>query len=184
MRGQGWVCVLEWIVQFTVRQYRPEDFLTLWQIDQACFPPEISYTALELEMFIHRSGSFTLVAEAAQEAPREQPPPEVNPSILGFLIAAMRRHSGHLITIDVRSEARRFRVGSALLDAAESRMRQGNCPVVRLETAVDNRAALSFYKRHAYSVVKVVPRYYSNGVDALVLEKKLLSGPPSDTLLE
>jgi ribosomal protein S18 acetylase RimI-like enzyme len=56
--------------------------------------------------------------------------------------------------------------------------------VVRLETAVDNLAALSFYKRHLYSVTKVVPRYYSNGVDALVLEKKLLSAPPSANLLE
>ena len=171
-------------MQFTVRQYRPEDFETLWRIDQACFPPEISYTTFELEMFIQRSGSFTLVAEAGHEAPRDRPSSDFDPSILGFLIASVRRQAGHLITLDVRSEVRRYRVGSALLDAAESRMRQGNCRVVRLETAVDNRGALSFYKRHAYSIIKVVPRYYSNGVDALVLEKKLLSGPPSDNLLE
>ena len=167
-----------------MRQYRSEDFKTLWRIDQACFPPEISYTPFELEMFIHRSGAFTLVAEAVPQAPRDRSSPEVNPSILGFLIAAAGRQAGHLITIDVRSEVRRYRVGSALLDAAESRMRLGHCRVVRLETAVDNRVALSFYKRHAYSVIKVVPRYYSNGVDALVLEKKLLSRPPSDNLLE
>jgi len=30
-----------------------------------------------------------------------------------------------------------------------------------------------FYKRHGYSVVKTIPRYYSNGVDALVLQKDL-----------
>jgi ribosomal-protein-alanine N-acetyltransferase len=167
-----------------VRQYRLEDFKTLWRIDQACFPPEISYTAFELEMFIQRSGAFTLVAESGQQAPPDRASPDFDPSILGFLIASVRRQAGHLITIDVRSEARRYRVGSALLDAAESRMRQGNCQVVRLETAVDNRGALSFYKRHAYSVIKVVPRYYSNGVDALVLEKNLLSGPSSDNLLE
>lgn len=171
-------------MQFTVREYRPEDFKTLWRIDQACFPPEISYTPFELGGFIQRSGSFTLVAEADHEATRERSRPDCNPSILGFLIAAVGRRAGHLITIDVRSEARRYRVGSALLDAAESRMRRGNCQVVRLETAVDNRGALSFYKRHAYSIIKVVPRYYSNGVDALVLEKKLLSRPPSDNVLE
>ena len=169
-------------MQFTVREYRPEDFKTLWRIDQACFPPGISYTALELKTFIARGGSFTLVAEAAQQA-LDRPSPDFNRSILGFLIAAHRRQTGHLITIDVGSEARRHRVGSALLDAAESRMRRLNCELVRLETAVDNLAALSFYKRHAYSVTKVVPRYYSNGVDALVLEKKLLSAPPSDNLL-
>lgn len=171
-------------MQFTVRQYRSEDFKTLWRIDQACFPPDIAYTPSELRLFIQRSGSFTLVAEASPEAALEQPTPDFHLSILGFLVAIGRRRAGHLITIDVRSEARRHRVGSALLDAAESRLRRSNCEVMRLETAVDNRAALSFYKRHAYSITKVVPRYYSNGVDALVLEKKLLSPPPSDTLLE
>ncbi len=42
-----------------------------------------------------------------------------------------------------------------------------------LETAVDNLAALAFYKRHGYSVVRTWPRYYSNGVDALVMKKEL-----------
>lgn len=171
-------------MQFTVRQYRPEDFSTLWGIDQACFPPGVSYTLSELRTFIERPGSFTLVAEAGPEGPGDQSRPDSEPRILGFLIAAERRQAGHLITIDVRSEARRQRVGSALLDAAESRMRRSKCEVVRLETAVDNRAALSFYRRRAYRITKVVPRYYSNGVDALVLEKKLLSAPPSDNLLE
>jgi ribosomal protein S18 acetylase RimI-like enzyme len=47
------------------------------------------------------------------------------------------------------------------------------CRSVELETAVDNSGALAFYKRHQYSVVKTIPRYYTNGVDAFVLEKEL-----------
>ena len=82
---------------------------------------------------------------------------------------------GHIITIDVRPSARRHHIGSALLDAAENRFRTANCRAVRLETAVDNASALSFYKRHGYDVIKVIPHYYSNGVDALLLEKNLLS---------
>jgi ribosomal protein S18 acetylase RimI-like enzyme len=53
-------------------------------------------------------------------------------------------------------------------------LRAAACRSVVLETAVDNAAALAFYKRHHYSVVKTMPRYYSNGVDAFVLEKELL----------
>jgi len=48
------------------------------------------------------------------------------------------------------------------------------CRAVELETAVDNLSALSFYERHAYSAVRTFPRYYSNGLDALVLEKTLV----------
>jgi ribosomal protein S18 acetylase RimI-like enzyme len=65
-------------------------------------------------------------------------------------------------------------VGSLLLRAAEDRLISAECRVVELETAVDNTSALSFYKRHGYSVMKTLPRYYSNGVDALALEKTLL----------
>ena len=42
-----------------------------------------------------------------------------------------------------------------------------------LDPAVDNLSALAFYKRHGYSVFETVPRYYSNGVDALRMKKPL-----------
>jgi ribosomal-protein-alanine N-acetyltransferase len=115
-------------------------------------------------------GAFTLVAEAALKA-GEVPDED---SILGFLVAECGRSIGHIITIDVRSEARRHRVGSTLLEAAELRLLSGQCQLVRLETAVDNGAAISFYKRRGYNVIQTIPHYYSSGLDALMLEKDLL----------
>jgi ribosomal-protein-alanine N-acetyltransferase len=100
------------------------------------------------------------------------------PKVLGFIVAqAVRRGVGHILTIDVPLAIRRFGVGSKLLTAAEDRLRAALCHGVVLDTAVDNSVALAFYKRHQYSVVKTIPRYYSNGVDAFVLEKEL----PSDS---
>ena len=166
------------IVQFTIRPYRPEDFRILWEIDQSCFPVGISYTQFELNSYISRSNAFTFVAE---EDPRDKPPnPEEFSSglggshIIGFLVGERTPHGrGHIITIDVCARARRHRVGSALLSSAEKQVRSWKCSAIRLETAVDNVAALSFYKRHGYDVIKTVPRYYSNGLDALLLEKDL-----------
>ena len=167
-------------MRFTIRDSRPADFPTLWKIDQSCFPPGISYTPWELKTYMCRWGAFTLVAESDTE-PDSEPGREetarteqVGVGILGFLVAERsRRGPGHIITIDVVSLARRQRVGSELLDAAEERLRTLGCSWVQLETAVDNGAALFFYKQHGYSVIKTVPRYYASGVDALVLEKKL-----------
>jgi ribosomal-protein-alanine N-acetyltransferase len=173
-------------VRFTVRKYRPADFRTLWEIDQSCFQPGISYTVYELRTYIHRSGSFTLVAEAENPGPVATAPdhdPESH-GILGFVVAERARKGGHIITIDVSAAARRQHVGSALLEVAEGFLWECKCNRVRLETAVDNVIALSFYKRHGYSVVKTVPRYYANGVDALLLEKNLLSPPRPDKLLQ
>ena len=52
-------------------------------------------------------------------------------------------------------------------------LRAAGCTSVTLEAAVDNVAALSFYHRLGYSVVRSLPRYYSNGVDGLLLQKAL-----------
>ena len=158
-------------MRFTVRDYRRDDFDTVWAIDQSCFDPEIAYSQDELQFYLRRSGVFTLVAESNEQLTNTSVP-----AILAFVVAeSSRRGMGHIITIDVRSQARRNHIGSALLDAAEERLRAAKCHAVRLETAVDNSSALSFYKRHGYDVIKVIPHYYSNGVDALLLEKNLLS---------
>ena len=187
-------------VPFAIRDFQSADFETLWRIDQSCFAPGISYSRAELRFYIRHRASFTLVAVSgapcfshpsrevalASEAEVSIPPdsttaeagkssPPRDASIAGFIVAeAASRARGHIITIDVIAAARRFGVGSLLLRAAEDRLISSGCRAVELETAVDNLSALAFYKRHGYSVVKTSPRYYSNGVDALVLEKTLI----------
>lgn len=147
-------------VPFVLRESNPDDFESLWRMDQECFPPGISYSKKELRDFIRGRGTFTLVA--TNDAG------ELQGFIVGYCGAA-----GHVITIDVAPGSRRSGVGSLLLKSAEDRMRAAGCGAVGLETAVDNRSALLFYKRHGYHVMRTYPRYYSNGVDALVLKKDL-----------
>jgi ribosomal-protein-alanine N-acetyltransferase len=173
-------------VPFTICPFQPDDFDTLWRIDQQCFPPGISYSRAELKLYMRRRGSFTLLAIDAstasvpvsgQDKKISPPIPSANAPVAGFIVAEAGRTNGHIITIDVIAPARRSGVGSLLLHAAENRLRQANCKSVELETAVDNISALSFYKRHHYNVIKTFPRYYSNGVDALVLQKDLVTIP-------
>lgn len=173
-------------VQLTIRRYRPEDFRILWEIDRSCFPPGISYTQFELKSYIYRPTAFTLIAEATSAQRHARPSASPTPHeqendgqrIVGFLVAERTRGvTGHVITIDVRSEARRHKVGSTLLESAEREFRSAKCDAIQLETAVDNISALSFYKRHGFNVIRTIPRYYSNGLDALLLEKDLHSPP-------
>ena len=147
----------------------------MWSIDQACFPPGISYSRPDLAAYIRRRGSFTLVAESDGGDGNKTRRVGVSP-LAGFIVAeGGRRGVGHIITIDVLPAARRLGAGSRLLHAAEERLCAGGCHAVVLETAVDNKAALAFYKRHQYDVIRTVPGYYSDGVDAFVLQKDLLS---------
>ena len=120
---------------------------------------------------MRRPGSFTLVAEgdSTDGAARRLD----GSRIVGFIVAEKPRRTGHIITIDVIAEARRHGVGSALLDAAEARLREDGATAVELETAVNNEGAIRFYKQKGYFVEKAVRGYYSNHLDALVMSKDL-----------
>lgn len=146
-----------------LREYRPSDFRALWELDQACFTPEIAYSEFELRHFLDYPGAFTLLAEQDGD-------------VWGFILTHLHKKHGHVITIDVREDQRRTGLGSHLLRAAEDRLRAAGKEVVALEVAVDNRAAITFYSRHGFTLVKTIPHYYANGLDALRMAKAL--SPP------
>lgn len=157
---------------FVLRNYRPSDFKALWRLDQLCFSPEIAYTEYELQQFIEYPGAFTLVAE---EPITEDPAVAEDATCLiqGFILTHVHKKHGHIITIDVRQSQRRTGLGGQLLRASEERLRALKREAIVLEVAVDNLPALKFYKRHGFTIVKTIPRYYSNGLDALEMAKSL-----------
>ncbi len=146
-----------------LRSFRPDDLQTLYEIDQACFVPGISYTRQELTAFIGHRLSQTWVAEE-------------NGEIAGFLIAQREpRKILHVVTIDVLQAWRRRRVGSLLMDAAEQWAHEHSLRMVGLETAQDNLAAQKFYQARGYRKVDKIKQYYGDGTDAWVMVKELPS---------
>lgn len=149
-----------------LRDYRPEDFPQLLEIDQACFVEGIAYSARELRYYLGRPSALRIVGESGG-------------TIKGFIIADRYRPRqstellGHIITIDVLPEARRTGLGSRLMAAAEEKLKEEGCTYVSLETAVDNAAAMRFYKKHGYTGLKILPGYYLDSIDALLMGKKL-----------
>jgi ribosomal protein S18 acetylase RimI-like enzyme len=151
---------------YSLRESAPRDFQELWRIDQECFAPGIAYSQRELAWYMGLRGAFTIVAEA-------QPKGESG-AIAGFVVGQRHpRGMGHIVTIDVLPQARRAGLGTVLMDATEQRLREQGCAAVYLETAVDNQVALQFYKRRGYAVLKTIPRYYMNSIDALMMGKNL-----------
>lgn len=149
-----------------LRDYRPQDFERLLGIDQVCFVEGIAYSEREMSYFLGRPSAVRIVAEEAGK-------------IQGFIVAdrfrprRSQQSMGQIITIDVLPEARRTGLGSRLLDAAEERLKQTGCTYVSLETAIDNQAAMRFYKKHGYVGLKILPNYYLDSIDALLMSKKL-----------
>lgn len=157
-------------MQVRLRDFHPDDFEALWRLDQLCFEEGISYTKFELLHYIKLKTAFTLIAEADMREAAERSTP-----ICGFIIAHRRRGGfGHILTIDVDPYFRQHGVGTKLLLSAHERLAREGSHTIFLETAVDNLAAIAFYKRHGYSVVRTIPRYYhATGMDAFLLQCKL-----------
>ena len=146
-----------------VRKYHHDDFEDAFKLDIACFEPGIAYSREELRYYLQHPRSIPLVAEWER-------------GLVGFIVAKRERAgTSHLITIDIAEDVRRKGVGTLLLDALERELRNLKCTLLRLEVAVDNAAALRFYRRHGFSVQKTIPRYYLNRLEALQMTKSLAS---------
>ncbi len=144
-----------------LRPFRLDDLQTLYEIDQACFVPGISYTRQELAAFIGHSRSQTWIAEDGDR-------------IVGFLIASTEpRKILHIVTIDVLESWRRRRVGTLLMDAAEDWARDRDLRMMGLETAQDNLEAQKFYMSRGYRKVHEIRGYYADGTTAWVMVKDL-----------
>jgi [ribosomal protein S18]-alanine N-acetyltransferase len=145
-----------------LRPFRADDLQTLYEIDQACFIPGISYTWEELRGFLSHRRSQTWVAEDQGR-------------IIGFLIAQLEpRKVLHIVTIDVVQASRRRGVGTLLMEAAERWASNNNLRMIGLETAEDNHAAQEFYAKRGYVKVNEIEEYYGDGSTAWVMVKELV----------
>jgi ribosomal-protein-alanine N-acetyltransferase len=153
-----------------LRLYERQDFATLYEIDQSCFPPGIAYSKRMLRYFLASSSATCIVAlqpGAANEGEK----------ITGFILFESDGTTAHIVTLDVSIACRRRGVGSLLLDAMETALTREGVQSIILETAVNNEAAIALWKRHGFHSEGTLKRYYLNKLDALQMRKLLLSSP-------
>jgi len=143
-----------------IRQYEARDFAGLYKLDQACFPPGISYSKFSLQYFLSLPAADCLVAEE-------------NKHIVGFILAESNPPLAHIITLDVAASHRRQGLGTTLLEEMEKHFRFHGVRSVLLETAVDNETGIAFWQHHGYRTEAVLKRYYLGRVDAYEMRKRL-----------
>ena len=144
----------------TLRSYEPHDFATLYKLDQACFPPGISYSKTTLRYFLTLASADCVVAEEARR-------------IVGFIVSEENPPLAHIISLDVDAKHRRLGVGTMLLEKLESNLAARGVRSILLETAIDNEAAVAFWKAHGYRIEATLKRYYLGRIDAFEMRKIL-----------
>jgi [ribosomal protein S18]-alanine N-acetyltransferase len=149
----------------TLRSYEPHDFAALHRLDQSCFPAGISYSKTTLHYFLTISSAGCIVAADGTR-------------IAGFVLTEENPPLAHIITLDIAEAHRRQGVGTALLAESERNLSLRGVRSVLLETAIDNEAAVAFWKGRGYRIEAVLKRYYLARLDAYEMRKRLLGPPP------
>jgi len=148
----------------TLRSYEPHEFAALYKLDQSCFPAGISYSKATLRYFLTLPSADCTVAEEGGR-------------IVGFILSEENPPLAHIITLDVDAKHRRNGIGTALLETQEANLASRGVRSILLETAIDNEAAVAFWKRRGYRIEATLKRYYLGRIDAYEM-RKILPGMP------
>ncbi|MBS7622958.1 ribosomal protein S18-alanine N-acetyltransferase [Candidatus Bathyarchaeota archaeon] len=92
--------------------------------------------------------------------------------VLGYIVAETYRNKAHILSIAVRDDCRRKRIGSGLLDALIERLRLKEVKEVFLEVRESNVAARSLYEKAGFKLSGRIKGYYGKD-DAVLYHLKL-----------
>jgi ribosomal-protein-alanine N-acetyltransferase len=90
-------------------------------------------------------------------------------TVVGYILFEYGR-KGLIVSMAIRTDSRRKKVGTLLLGEALLRLSK-RCKEVTLQVGVTNVAAQNLYRGFGFSTVKLLPAYYPDGEDAYLMVK-------------
>jgi ribosomal-protein-alanine N-acetyltransferase len=150
----------------TLRDMEPADIPAVHALERRLFPVD----AWPLQMFRD---------ELAQTDTRRYLVAEVHGGIVGYAGLMCIEPISDVQTIAVVPEQEGKGIGSALLTELIAESRRRHAQDVLLEVRADNPRAQQLYRRFGFEQIHVRPRYYRDGVDALIMRLQLPREPLS-----
>jgi len=144
--------------RFNIVQASLRDLSSLRDLERVCFGSD-AWPLLDLISVLTMPGLVRLKAN-------------VEGRMIGFVGGDAHRNEGigWITTICVVPEFRRQGIGSSLLENCEKQMGQN---IVHLTVRASNLSAIHLYEQKGYHQVDTWRRYYSDGEDGLILEKRM-----------
>jgi ribosomal-protein-alanine N-acetyltransferase len=139
----------------TIRPAERADLLAVYRIEQEAFAQPWPFEAFE--NYLGATGFMVAAGEG----------------VLGYVVAdTVPNHGrplGHIKDIAVHADYRGRGVGTDLLRRGLATLETEQVRSVKLEVRASNEPARSLYEKFGFVHRRTVPRYYSDGEDALVL---------------
>ncbi len=96
---------------------------------------------------------------------------EKNSVVVGYVIARLIGKKGHIIAIAVEPDCRRHGIGRALMKSVTQVLRSQGAEELFLEVRASNKAAIKFYEELGFHQIQLIPKYYADGEDGVLLRK-------------
>jgi ribosomal-protein-alanine N-acetyltransferase len=93
----------------------------------------------------------------------------VGDKIVGYISAIIEDSSAHILSIAVRREYRKKKVGLNLVTELIRKLKKAYVLSIKLEVRSTNIAAINLYKKIGFQSFEVIKNYYSDGEDAVVM---------------
>ena len=94
-------------------------------------------------------------------------------NIIGYVMATIEWGNGHIVSIAVDKHHRNKGIGTLLLNAVEEYLfTKCNVKYIVLEVRFNNTNARNFYYKRGYRDKRLLPKYYDDGSDAILMIKR------------
>ncbi len=141
----------------TIRQFQPEDMFTVIKLAYNTLPERYNPTAFNhlYELFPH---SF-LIAEEHHK-------------IVGFIAGShITKTKARILLLSVQQKYRGKGIGSALLEAFMNKMQELQISEIELEVKTTNKAAITFYQKHEFTITETIKEFYQDNTDAYIMTR-------------
>jgi ribosomal-protein-alanine N-acetyltransferase len=144
---------------YRVRPVRENDLDDILVVEHASFGKD-AYDRKLFAEYCHKCGDLFLVAERGRR-------------ICGYSVTCVRGERAELVSIASLPETRRMGVASALLDSTLRRLRRKGVTRFSLIVRETNAGAIRFYGKFGFTKVRLVPGYYEDAGDGVLMKKEM-----------
>lgn len=143
-----------------LRQFSLSDLNEIQKIEKTSFPSRIAYSKNYFRKIYQKFPKCFIVAKEGKK-------------ILGYAIGQLRKFSGELISIAVNEKWRRKKIGTKLLKFVLAEFKKMKARRIMIQVREGNAAAVVFYRKFGFRILKKLRNYYRNGDNAFLMKKRL-----------
>ena len=99
---------------------------------------------------------------------------EKHPKTIGFITGIqLTNEIARIVMLSILPQYQRQHIATELLNELLPILREKNIKQISLEVKTDNKKAISFYKKHGFTIIDTIEKFYQNGENAFMMKRIL-----------